>query len=137
MRKLMRILGFQSKARPKRRYNSYQGEQSKIAENLLQRHFGVEAPDTVYVSDVTEFWVDQRKLYLSPIMDLFDHSILSYTIDRLVTYYGVHQSKLGTGFRFPGLQQEAVGPYGSRFPASASMVEDLVGGAWCGAVHVS
>jgi len=80
VRKLMRILGFQSKARPKRRYNSYQGEQSKIAENLLQRHFDVEAPDTVYVSDVTEFRVDQRKLYLSPIMDLFDHSILSYTV---------------------------------------------------------
>ncbi|MGQ3385011.1 IS3 family transposase [Glutamicibacter sp. TV12E] len=80
VRKLMRLLGFQSKARPKRRYNSYQGEQSKIAENLLQRQFDVEAPDTVYVSDVTEFRVDQRKLYLSPIMDLFDHSIRSYTI---------------------------------------------------------
>ncbi len=76
----MRILEFQSKARSKRGYNSYQGEQSKIAENLLQRHFDVESPDTVYVSDVTEFRVDQRKLYLSPMMDLFDHSILSYTI---------------------------------------------------------
>ena len=40
----------------------------------------MEAPDTVNVSDVTEFRVDQRKLYLSPMMDLFDHSILSYTI---------------------------------------------------------
>lgn len=80
VRKLMRILGFQSKARPKRRYNSYQGEQSKIAENLLQRQFDVKAPDTVYVSDVTEFRVNHKKLYLSPIMDLFDHSIVSYTI---------------------------------------------------------
>ena len=80
VRKLMRLLGFQSKARPKRRYNSYQGEQGKIAENLLARHFDVDTPDTVYVSDVTEFRVEQGKLYLSPIMDLFDHSILSFTI---------------------------------------------------------
>ena len=80
VRKLMRLLGFQSKARPKRRYNSYQGEQGKIAENLLARHFDVDTPDTVYVSDVTEFRVEQGKLYLSPIMDLFDHSILSFTL---------------------------------------------------------
>ncbi|MGP9034931.1 IS3 family transposase [Glutamicibacter mysorens] len=92
VRKLMRILNFQSKARPKRRYNSYQGEQSKIAENLLARHFDVDTPDTVYVSDVTEFRVDQEKLYLSPIMDLFDHSILSYTIASSPTTAFTNQS---------------------------------------------
>lgn len=40
----------------------------------------METSDTVYVSDVTEFRVEQGKLYLSPVMDLFDHSILSYTL---------------------------------------------------------
>ncbi|WP_262106570.1 IS3 family transposase [Arthrobacter sp. Marseille-P9274] len=33
-----------------------------------------------WVTDVTEFRVDGRKLYLSPVMDLFDRQILSYTV---------------------------------------------------------
>lgn len=80
VRKLMRDLGYRSKARLRRRYNSYRGEQGKIVKNLLDRQFTVQAPDTVYVSDVTEFRVGQSKLYLSPVMDLFDHSILSFTL---------------------------------------------------------
>jgi putative transposase len=78
--KLMRSLGIHSKARVKRRYNSYRGEPSKTVENLLERHFDVDTPDTVYVSDVTEFRLENSKLYLSPVMDLFDHSILAYTM---------------------------------------------------------
>ena len=32
------------------------------------------------MTDVTEFSVGDRKLYLSPVMDLFDRQIISYTI---------------------------------------------------------
>jgi putative transposase len=32
------------------------------------------------VTDVTEFSVDGRKLHLSPVMDLFDRQIISYSI---------------------------------------------------------
>jgi putative transposase len=78
--KLMRVLGLVCKVRRKKRYNSYQGEQGTIAPNLLNRKFGAKAPNEKWVTDVTEFSVGDRKLYLSPVMDLFDRQIISYTI---------------------------------------------------------
>jgi putative transposase len=51
-----------------------------VAPNLLKRQFDADAPDQKWVTDVTEFSVGDRKLYLSPIMDLFDRQIISYAI---------------------------------------------------------
>jgi putative transposase len=78
--KLMRSLRLVCKVRRKKRYNSYRGEQGKVAPNLLNREFEADAPNRKWVMDVTEFSVDGRKLYLSPVMDLFDRQIISYTI---------------------------------------------------------
>lgn len=78
--KLMRSLQLICKVRRKKRYNSYQGEQGTIAPNLLNRKFDTDAPNQKWVTDVTEFRVGDRKLYLSPVMDLFDRQIISYSI---------------------------------------------------------
>jgi putative transposase len=76
----MRALRLGCKVRRKKRYNSYQGEQGKIAPNELKREFEADRPNQKWVTDVTEFAVGDRKLYLSPVMDLFDRQIISYTI---------------------------------------------------------
>ncbi|MFE3174688.1 hypothetical protein ACFXPA_03750 [Amycolatopsis sp. NPDC059090] len=47
------------------------------AENPLDRQFGADAPNTKWVTDVTEFRIGDRKLYLSPIIDLFDRSVVA------------------------------------------------------------
>jgi putative transposase len=78
--KLMRSLGLVCKVRRKKRYNSYQGEQGRVAPNLLDRQFDADAPNHKWVTDVTEFSVGDRKLYLSPVMDLFDRQVISYSI---------------------------------------------------------
>ncbi|OFI37553.1 integrase [Arthrobacter sp. SW1] len=78
--KLMPVLGLVCKVRRKKRYNSYRGEQGVVAPNLLKREFDATAPNQKWVTDVTEFNVGDRKLYLSPIMDLFDRQIISYAI---------------------------------------------------------
>lgn len=80
MLKLVRSLGLICKVRRKRRYNSYRGEQGAVAPNLLNRKFDATAPNQKWVTDVTEFSVGDRKLYLLPVMDLFDRQIISYTI---------------------------------------------------------
>jgi putative transposase len=77
---LMRSLRLVCKVRSRKRYNSYQGEQGIVAPNLLKRQFEADAPNQKWVTDVTEFSVGDRKLYLSPIMDLFDRQIISYTL---------------------------------------------------------
>ena len=78
--KLMRSLRLVCKVRRKKRYNSYQGEQGTVAPNLLNRKFEATAPNQKWVTDVTEFSIGDRKLYLSPVMDLFDRQIISYSI---------------------------------------------------------
>jgi putative transposase len=78
--KLMCSLRLVCKVRSKKRYSSYQGEQGVVAPNLLKREFEADAPNEKWVTDVTEFSVGDKKLYLSPIMDLFDRQIISYAI---------------------------------------------------------
>jgi putative transposase len=78
--KLMRELGLACPIRRRRRYVSYQGEVGKVADNILNRQFTATAPNQKWVTDVTEFRVNARKLYFSPVMDLFDRQIISYAV---------------------------------------------------------
>lgn len=78
--KIMDANGWKSKVRKKSKYNSYQGTISTIAENVLDRNFTPTAPNMAWVSDVTEFKVAGQKLYLSPVMDLYDRSILAHEL---------------------------------------------------------
>ncbi|QXH45364.1 IS3 family transposase [Pseudomonas xanthosomatis] len=75
--KLMVTLGLKSLVRPKK-YKSYRGTVGKIATNLLERNFVAQRPNQKWVSDVTEFKVAQQKLYLSPVMDLYNGEIIAY-----------------------------------------------------------
>ncbi|BBE21910.1 integrase [Arthrobacter sp. MN05-02] len=78
--KLMRSLRLACQVRRRKRYSSYRGEQGRIAANVLDRDFAADAPNQKWVTDVTEFSVGDRKLYFSPVMDLFDRQIISYTV---------------------------------------------------------
>ena len=79
---LMKILGLKSIQRPKRKYVSYKGTIGKIADNLLNRDFNTDKPNAKWATDVTEFKVNDEKLYLSPIVDLFNGEIISYNLSR-------------------------------------------------------
>ena len=78
--KLMTIQGLKSIQKPKRRYNSYKGTLGKIADNLLKRNFKASKPNEKWVTDVTEFKVNNEKLYLSPIIDLFNGEVVSFNL---------------------------------------------------------
>lgn len=85
VQKLMNSLNLKSLVR-KRRYRSYRGEVGKIAPNILNREFKTDKPNQKWVTDVTEFRVGDQKLYLSPIMDLYNGEIISYTIATTPNY---------------------------------------------------
>ena len=97
MLKLIRSLGLVCKVRRKKRYASYQGEQGTVAPNLLNREFDTHAPNEMWVTDVTEFGVGDRKLCLSPVMDLFNRQIISYSIGSSPNL-GAHQRFAARGF---------------------------------------
>lgn len=76
--KLMRALGLRCQIRRKR-YTSFKGKIGQIAANRLERDFTTTAPNQKWVTDVTEFRVGERKVYLSTVMDLFDRQIIGHT----------------------------------------------------------
>lgn len=84
VQRLMMELGLKSKVRPKR-YKSYKGEIGKVSENLLKREFTAEKPNQKWVTDVTEFKVNNQKVYLSPVIDLFNQEVVSYEVRKSVT----------------------------------------------------
>ena len=77
--RLMSVLKLKSLIRRKK-YKSYKGEQGKIAPNILNRSFKAIKPNQKWVTDVSEFCVSGKKLYLSPILDLYNQEIVSYEI---------------------------------------------------------
>jgi len=63
-----------------KKYRSYKGEAGRIAPNILERNFKADKPNQKWATDVTEFTLFGSKLYLSPIIDLFNGEIVSYNI---------------------------------------------------------
>jgi transposase InsO family protein len=86
--KLMKQEILTCKLRPKR-YHAYRGEVGKIAPNLLKRNFRAERPNAKWTTDITEFKLFGQKLYLSPIMDLFNGEIVSYSLSKSPSFHQV------------------------------------------------
>ena len=79
VQRLMGQLGLKSTVRPKR-YRSYKGTVGKVALNTLGRSFLASKPNQKWVTDVTEFNIKGDRVYLSPILDLYNQEIISYEI---------------------------------------------------------
>ena len=86
--RLMGDLDLKSSIRVKK-YRSYRGEHGKIAQNVLERNFKAMKPFQKWSTDVTEFRVKDKKLYLSPIIDLFNQEIISYNLSDRPNFRGI------------------------------------------------
>lgn len=84
----MQYLGISARIRRKK-VNRKAVKPDYIAENILNRDFKAQNPNEKWLTDVTEFSImaDSRKLYLSPIMDLYDNSIIEYELSFKNTNY--------------------------------------------------
>ena len=78
--RLMKMLGIHGKRRKNDKYHSYKGEVGKVADNLLNRDFNAENAFEKLATDVTQLKVGDTKIYFSPIMDLYNNEIMSYSI---------------------------------------------------------
>ena len=85
VQRIMKELGLKSVVRMKK-YKSYKGTVGKIAPNILDRNFTADAPNQKWVTDITEFKLFSEKLYLSPVLDLFNGEIITYTLGSRPTY---------------------------------------------------
>lgn len=81
VQKLMSQMGIKAKVK-KRRYCSYKGEIGKVAPNIIDRDFAADRPNQKWATDVTQVCIHDEKMYLSPILDMYNGEIVTYTISR-------------------------------------------------------
>lgn len=86
VQKLMRQCGLKCEIR-RRKYRSYKGEVGKVAPNIIARDFKADRPNQKWTTDVTEFAVNNQKVYLSPILDMYNGEIISYNISLHPTFH--------------------------------------------------
>lgn len=86
VRRLMGELNLKCTVRTKK-YKSYQAQIcGQAAPNILNRNFRSDRPNCKWVTDVTEFKVAGEKLYLSPVLDLYNGEIVAYQTDTRPRY---------------------------------------------------
>ena len=85
VQRLMRELGLKSPVRRKK-YNAWRGDLHPASPNVLARSFKAAQPNSKWVTDVTEFNVNGDKLYLSPVMDLYNGEIIAYEMQERPQY---------------------------------------------------
>lgn len=81
VQRLMTKMGLKSLVRIKK-FQSYLGPEGVTAPNTLGGAFNADQPNQKWVTDVTEFKVGDQKLYLSPVMDLYNGEIIAYQTSR-------------------------------------------------------
>ncbi len=86
--RLMRELGLKCVKfmRKSRKYNSYKGKIGKVAKNRISRRFSTPIPLQKLVTDITEFkCLGEEKLYLNPILDLYNGEVIAFGIRKRPT----------------------------------------------------
>lgn len=104
IQRIMKELGLKCLVRMKK-YKSYKGTVGKTAPNHLDRQFTAEEPNQKWVTDITEFKLFGEKLYLSPVLDLFNGEIITYTIGSRPTYSLVSEMLEKALIRLPAKHQ--------------------------------
>ena len=69
--------------RPKRNPNGITkaDRDAQKAENLIQQDFSAQTPNEKWLTDISEIPCKDAKLYLSPVLDCYDGSIVAYSMD--------------------------------------------------------
>ncbi len=79
MKRLMRKIGIQGKRPTKKRYNSFKGGDPNSV-NVLNRSFQRQKPREALVTDITMFTLKTSRVYLSPLIDIYNNEIISYQL---------------------------------------------------------
>ncbi len=69
----------------KRTYGSYKGEIAAHPGNKVGRRFRADAPNRLWLTDITQFSLGDAKCYLSPVIDCFDGKVVAHRISRAPT----------------------------------------------------
>lgn len=68
-----------------RRPGRYGGKPAVVADNTLDRQFEVDAPDTVWVTDITYIKTHEGWSYLAVVIDLFSRRVVGWSMQSRMT----------------------------------------------------
>ena len=76
--RLMRKNGIEARRKRRYRRTTDSNHSNPVAPNILEREFAPEAPNKVWVTDVTYVWTDEGWLYLAVMLDLFARRVVGW-----------------------------------------------------------
>lgn len=77
--RLCRVAGIRSTITTRKR--RYKKAGPPVHDDLVQRDFTAEGPNQLWLTDITEHWTGEGKLYLCAIKDVHSNRIVGYAID--------------------------------------------------------
>jgi putative transposase len=78
--RLMRQAGIEGVYRRRSRGCTKRDQSATPNDDLVARRFGVDAPDRLWVMDVTEHPTDEGKVYLATVLDAFSRRVVGWSI---------------------------------------------------------
>lgn len=82
VRRLMKRLNLQVKAKRKYKVTTDSKHALPVAENVLNRAFLPQAPNQAWATDITFVWSQQGWVYLAVVIDLYSRRVVGWSIDR-------------------------------------------------------
>lgn len=79
--RLMRQAGIQGLYRRKRSWTTVRDPAAEPAADLVNRHFTVDAPDRLWITDITEHPTEEGKVYCAAVMDAYSRLIIGWSIN--------------------------------------------------------
>lgn len=78
--RLMRAAGLRGKTRRRFRLQAVAAYEEQLSENILDRRFGVDKPNQVWVADFTHISTRQGALYLAVVIDLYARLVVGWSM---------------------------------------------------------
>jgi putative transposase len=83
--RLMRENGLRGRRRRRFRHTTDSNHAMPLAPNTLARDFTADAPNTVWVTDITYIWTREGWLYLAAILDLYSRRVVGWSMSDRIT----------------------------------------------------
>lgn len=84
-KKILRIMnkyGLKPKYARKKQKQSYKRIEENVKPNLVNRKFNVSEKNRIWTTDITYLIFNQKRAYLSTILDLYDRKVVAYQISK-------------------------------------------------------
>ena len=79
-KRLRKEVGVYARYRKKYKVTTNSNHKLPVFQNILDRGFKVEAPDTVYASDITYIYTQEGWLYLAVVIDLYSRRVVGWSM---------------------------------------------------------